>query len=83
MSENRVTAAFEAAREKFDSFATVCGILDISNAYAYHVMKEGEMSLPCALKMEIILEGDITWRELCPRQAAKIDVVKERMTIAL
>jgi hypothetical protein len=80
MSRNTVERAFDSAVEKFDSFAIVCGILDVSNAYAYRTMQEGEMGLPCALKMELLLEGEFTWRDLCPKVATRVDSVKERMT---
>jgi len=77
-SKNAVEVAFDRAKDKFDSLAIVCGILDVSNAYAYRSMQIGEVSLPCALKMELMLDGEVTWRELCPRMAAKVDSIKER-----
>lgn len=79
MPRNTVEQAFDAAVDRFDSFAIVCGILDISNAYAYRTMQDGEMGLPCALKMEVMLDGQYTWRDLCPKVAARVDSVKERI----
>lgn len=79
MSENAVTRAFNVAKERFDSFAIVCGILDVSNSYAYRAMQDGELSLPCALKMEVLLDGEFTWRELCPRVQKEVDSIKKRI----
>ncbi len=80
MSENAVVGAFEVAKKKFDSMPIVCGILNISNSYAYKAMNDGELSLPCALKMELLLDGEYTWRDLCPRAKAEVDSIKERMS---
>lgn len=78
--QNPVTEAFEAAKQKFDSLPIVCGILDISNSYAYMSMKKGEISLPCALKLEVMLDGKFTWRDLCPRMKDEVDSIKERLS---
>ena len=80
MQENAVIAAFDVARKKFDSMAIVCGILDVSSSYVYKAMNDGELSLPCALKMELLLEGEFTWRQLCPRAKQEVDSIKERIS---
>ena len=80
---NKVEQAFDMAKERYNSIAIVCGILDVSNSYVYESIKRQEVSLPCALKMEVILDGTFTWRELAPRAALKIDSVKERLPKSL
>lgn len=79
MSQNAVTRAFELAKEKLDSFAVVCGILDISNSYAYKSMNEGEISLPCALKLEVMVDGQVSWRDLCPKVGEQVRMVEDRV----
>ncbi|QFS86610.1 MULTISPECIES: hypothetical protein [Marinobacter] len=80
VEENVVRRAFTLAVERYDSMAIVCGILDVSNSYVYIAMNKGELSLPCSLKMEVMLDGEITWRELCPKVAKEVDAVKDRVT---
>ena len=79
MDENVVQRAFRLATEKLDSMAIVCGILNVSNAYAYNAMKTGELSLPCSLKMEILIDGEISWRELCPKVDQELKAVEARL----
>lgn len=79
MTENAVTRAFNLAKAKLDSLAIVCGILDISNSYAYKAMADGEISLPCALKMETMIDGEISWRELCPKVGDQVKAVEDRV----
>lgn len=78
-TKNKVEAAFEVAKDKYGSFAIVCGILDVSNSYMYRSIKLQELSLPCAHKMELILDGTYTWRDLAPEAAKAIDSVKDRI----
>jgi len=79
MSKNAVTRAFDLTRERYDSLAVVCGLLNVTSSYAYQAMNEGELSLPCSLKMEILTEGEITWQELCPKVASDIERFKARV----
>lgn len=80
MSQNAVIQAFDAAKERHDSLNVVCGILDISSSYAYTAMSKGELSIPCALKMEVLLDGKFTWRDLCPRVREEVDSIKDRIS---
>lgn len=79
MSQNAVTRAFDIAKEKFDSFAIVCGILDISNSYAHKAKADGEISLPCALKLEVMVDGQVSWRDMCPKVGDQVRMVEDRV----
>ena len=79
MSKNAVVRAFDMARERYDSLPVVCGLLNVTSSYAYYAMGQGELSLPCSLKMEILIEGEITWQELCPKVADDIEKFRARV----
>tara|TARA_Y100000034_G_C6706531_1_gene311869 strand:+ start:376 stop:624 length:249 start_codon:yes stop_codon:yes gene_type:complete len=79
MEKNFVVEAFDLARERYDSMAVVCGLLNISASYAYTAMNQGELSLPCSLKMEAMLDGDVKWEDLCPKMGDEIKTLKHRI----
>jgi hypothetical protein len=78
MSSNNVERAFEAAKKKFGGLPAVCGVLNVSTSYVYMAINRGEASLPCAMKLEALLDGDFTWQELCPRADKDVKEVLER-----
>jgi len=80
MVENAVIQAFNVAKDKMDSLAIVCGILDISNSYAYKAMADGEISLPCALMLEVMTDGQVCWRDLCPKVGDRVKAVEDRVS---
>jgi hypothetical protein len=75
-----VKEAIEFGREHFKGMPTLCGILNVSSAYLYRCVNEGEMSLRCALKFELITDGKYQWRDLAPSEAKNIDSVMDRAT---
>lgn len=75
---NKVKQAIDHARGTYKSMPTLCGILNVSSAYLYRCVQEGEMSLRCALKFELITGGEFLWRDLAPSEAKNIDSVTDR-----
>lgn len=78
--QHSVKKAIDMAVERFDSLPEVCAILDVSNAYIYRSMKDNEIGLPCALKLEYLLDNEVRWQDLAPvKIVEEIVNVKDRI----
>jgi len=75
---NKVELAFELVKKKYGTLPTICGLLNVSSTYIYASIQRGEISLPGALKLDALLEGEVTWQELCPRIGRDVNSVLER-----
>jgi hypothetical protein len=56
-------------------------VLSCSHTWFYGCLVEGTTSLPTALKLETLTHGTVGWRELCPKSAADVDSIYDRIDI--
>lgn len=58
-------------------------LLNCSHAWYFKCLSEGTTSLPMALKLDILTDGEVKWTDLCPANAKEdILAVKDKVVLA-
>lgn len=77
LKPEKVNAAFDKAIENCGGKPRMLAALGITESWMYALRNGRPMTVTMALKLQVLTNGEFSWKDLCPEELDKINAVAE------